>query len=114
MPKMIPGILFPFGSEDLVVPPLALGDLELLQERLAAMQLDAMNRESMGTIIDATHAALQRNYPALTREAVGRLIDLGNMADVIQCVMDISGVKRKSLESEQGKVPAVWAETASS
>lgn len=104
----IPGILFHFGERDLLVPPLSLGDLEELQERLAQLQLNALDIESIKTITDATTAALQRNYPELTRKDVGKLIDVGNMADVITCVMDVSGVRRKALEAEQGKAPATW------
>ena len=52
------------------------------------------------TIVDATHAALKRNYPDLTRADVAELVDLGNMVEVIQSVMDVAGVKRAELEKK--------------
>jgi len=99
MAKLIPGIEFDFGAEVLLVPPLALGDLELMRDRLGSMELGSLDAQSVGTIIDAVLAALQRNYPEMTRERVAKLLDLGNMADAIQCVMDVSGVRRKEIEA---------------
>lgn len=109
MPK-IPGISFDFGAETLLIPPLALGDLELLQERLGRLQAGALDPASVATVLDATHAALRRNYPDITRERVAQLVDLANMGDVIANVMDVAGLRRKELAA--GK-PAAPAETAS-
>jgi hypothetical protein len=49
--------------------------------------------------IDICHASLKRNYPALTREEVGELIDLENLSDVFLAVMDISGLRRKAMDA---------------
>lgn len=100
MPK-IPGIDFDFGGGRIyTVPPLALGDLQGLQGRLAALSgNDALDPASISAVLDATHAALVRNYPALSVAEVGQLVDVGNMFDVISCVMDVTGVKRKAAES---------------
>lgn len=103
----IAGVNFDFGAETLIIPPLALGDLELLQERLAALQLGSLDPQSVSTVIDATLAALLRNYPDMTRARVAALIDLANMAQVIQCVMDVAGMYRKALaDTDPGKAPA--------
>ena len=104
MRKMIPGIEFDFGAEVLVVPPLALGDLELLQDRLGVLQIQTLDATSVGTVIDATLAALQRNYPEITRARVAALIDVANMPEVIQCVMDVAGMRRKEIDA--GKAAA--------
>jgi hypothetical protein len=106
----IPGIQFDFGGgQCYVVPPLSLGALEQLESRLGALQLGSMDRASVATVVDATHAALRRNYPALTREEVAELVDLSNMADVIGCVMDVAGMRRKELQSQQpGKAVPEW------
>ena len=102
MPK-IPGIAFDFGGGQVyIVPPLALGNLQMLQDKLTAMTgVEAMNPASIATVLDATHAALVRNYPDMTREKVGQLVDLGNMFEVIGCVMDVTGAKRKSSEDAE-------------
>lgn len=96
----VKGISFPFNNEQtLVIPPIALGALEQLQERITAFTGDAMDSKSVATVIDASFAALKRNYPDITREEVADLIDVENMAEVFACVMDVSGLKRKAAEA---------------
>lgn len=92
MGKLIKGVALELGGEDFVVPPLALGDLELLQERLAAFSAAQAptDQESVRTVIDATLAALQRNYPEMTRERLVRLLDVGNMHEAMLAVMGVS------------------------
>ncbi len=107
---MTPGIWVDFGGgRRLLVPPLSLGSLELLQDRIDEMPtLQITDRRAVATVIDATHAALRRNYPDVTRDEVGELIDIGNMAEVYGCVLDYSGFKRQA--SEAGNAPAVSAQ----
>jgi len=99
----IKGILFDFGGESLVIPPIALGALEQLQDRVGAFTGDVTDGKQVGTVIDSAYAALRRNYPDITRERVADLIDVGNMAEVFQSVMDVSGLRRKAIES--GEIP---------
>lgn len=110
MPK-IKGLEFDFGGAVLTIPPLSLGDLELLQDRISALQVGSVDPASVGTIIDSTLAALQRNYPEITRADVAALIDLENMVDVLECVMDVSGTRRKATEA--AKKAASAAESSS-
>jgi hypothetical protein len=94
----VKGISFAFNNEDvLVVPPLTIGLLEQLQQRISEVEGNAADPKQIATIIDTVHAALLRNYPEMTRDQVGALIDLGNMNEVFACVMDVSGMKRKAL-----------------
>lgn len=95
----IKGILFDFGGESLVIPPISLGALEQLQERIGSFTGDVTDSQQVGTVIDAAHAALQRNYPEMTRAQVANLIDVANMGDVFTSLMDVSGMRRKALES---------------
>lgn len=104
MPK-IKGNDFDFGLVVLTIPPLSLGDLELLQDRMGTLQVGATDAKSVGTVIDATLAALKRNYPEMTREEVAGMIDLENMVDVLECVMDVSGAKRKAADAAK-KAPS--------
>ena len=94
---MIPGTDFDFGGGRVyTIPPLSLGALEGLQKRLGNLSTgnpgDASN---ISTVLDATHAALKRNYPDITRDEVADLIDLGNMSEVITAVMNIAGLQRR-------------------
>lgn len=97
----VKGISIELGGEQYVVPPIALGALEQLQSRLAGFSGDVSDAAQVSTVIDAAHAALRRNYPQLTRDAVADLIDVSNMAEVFEAVMDISGLKRRSHEEKR-------------
>lgn len=101
----IPGISYPFPGKQLVIPPLSLGDLEQLLDRINAIVAGGMDRGSIGTVIDATHAALRRNYPDMLREEVAGLLDLRNMRDVLNAVMSASGMEAQPV-NDQGEVPA--------
>lgn len=101
----IKGIEVDLAGTLYTIPPLALGDLEAMQERLAEWKGD-LSKESVSTVLDAALAALKRNYPDMTRDAVAAIVDMGNMAEVMEAVMDVSGLKRKAKEAEQGEVPA--------
>lgn len=91
------GIPFDFGAgHNYIVPPLALGDVELLQDRLAALDSQSITSVgSIGTVIDAAHRALARNY-VCTRAQVAGLVDLGNITEVLEMVMDAAGIKRRA------------------
>lgn len=101
---MIPGITVTLGDVAYIVPPLSLGALESLQDRLASFDTGKVTPGSVSVVVDATLLALKRNYPDMTREAVANVLDLGNMLEVMQAVMDVSGVHRKAAEA--GKAEA--------
>lgn len=96
------GIPHDFGGLVLVIPPLSLGAMERLQERLSGMSDDMFDPENLSTVIDTLHAALGRNYPDMTREEVADLVDLENMQEAMACAMDISGLRRKALGAAKG------------
>lgn len=97
----VKGIVISLGGADYVVPPIALGALEQLQERLAKFSGDVSDMAQISTVIDAAHAALLRNYPDMTRAQVADLIDVGNMHAVFEALMDVSGLRRKQAEAAQ-------------
>lgn len=97
------GVKVELGGNVFIIPPIALGALEQLQGRLAKFTGDVQDLEQVATIIDAAYSALKRNYPAMTREDVADLIDVGNMADVFAALMDVSGLIRKAEEAKDPK-----------
>jgi hypothetical protein len=100
--ETVPGIPLVLGGRTYVVPPLSLGSLRRLQDRLTAISTaDALAPATVDTVIEAAHAALRRNYPALTADDLAELVDVGNMHDVISCVLDVSGLKRKEGEASK-------------
>lgn len=101
----VKGIPVELGGEQFVVPPLSLGALEQLQERIANFRGDIGDKDQVATVIDAAHSALKRNYPELDRQTVADGIDVANMAEVFEAVMDVSGLKRKALEAGEAQRP---------
>lgn len=101
----IKGLPVVLGGDTYIVPPIALGALEQLQERITSFTGDVTDLKQVATVIDAAHSALKRNYPDMTRDQVADLIDVGNMADVFEAVMDVSGLKRKGIEAQGEATP---------
>ena len=97
---MVPGVIVRFANgEEMVVPPLTLGAMEVLQDSLMGYD-GSVSRENIATITKATYSALKRNYPEITEDYVrNELLDLGNMLDVMQAVMDVGGLVRKAQEA---------------
>jgi len=93
----------------LVIPPLSLGALEQLHERINAFDGDVSKLENLTTVIEVAHAALRRNYPDMTREQVGDLIGLENMVEVYQACMDVGGAWRKARVAGDGSAQEVAA-----
>jgi len=98
----IPGIRFEFPGKTLVIPPAALGDIEQMEERIAGYA-GGIDKGSIATALDLAYVSLKRNYPDITREEIGRLIDVGNMLQVFEACMDVNGIRRKAQESGQGE-----------
>lgn len=89
----------------LVVPPMNLATIENLQERLATFT-GGIDKNSIGLVVDATLASLQRNYPEITRERViNELLDVSNMEEVMAAVMDVSGLRRKGQQTGEAPKP---------
>jgi hypothetical protein len=99
----VKGISINLVGTDYVVPPIALGNLEALQDRIAAFTGDVTDTKQVSTVIDTAFASLVRNYPEMTREQVGQLVDVGNMIEVFEAVTDVSGLKRKRIEAEKAE-----------
>lgn len=96
------GIKITLGDEVLVVPPLNFRSLQELQARLVEFKA-GVDPESVNVVVDAAHHALKRNYPDMTRENVIDLLDLENMLQVMEAVMDVSGMKRKEAEAKSAE-----------
>lgn len=101
MTVRIKGVTVELNGTNYVIPPIALGALEQLQERIGTFDGNVQDAKQISTVIDCAHAAMRRNYPDMTREEVADLIDIGNMNEVFTAVMDVSGLKRKEQEAAQ-------------
>ena len=105
----VPGVEFPFPGKVLVIPPLSLGDLEQLLDRINSVMAGNMDKDSIATVIDATHAALRRNYPDIERAEVAALLDLRNMRDALDAVMSASGLEVQDAAPGEVVAPSTGA-----
>ena len=104
------GIPIVMDGEVYVVPPLSLGAMEQMQERLDDFE-GGTDPKSIRTVIDATHEALKRNYPNIERDFIAENLDLGNMDEFMRAVMDVSGMNRKAIESANEAVGGEMGES---
>lgn len=84
-----------FGEEQLQVPPLAFGAVVTLQDDVEGLK-DLANGgrptpEQMDVVTKIVHSAVARNYPSISKEEVGEMIDLGNYMEVLDAVLSIAG-----------------------
>lgn len=85
------------GGTTFVVPPIALGALKTLLPKIQSLQLSDQGVPGIAQVEDALEiclAALKRNYPDLTLEQLGDLVDLGNFNALVRAVMGQSGLVR--------------------
>lgn len=94
---LVPGVDFDFGrGVTLCVPPLTIGHLMQYQKGIADLNTNAaLDATSIQTMMNVSLASLKRNYPSITEEALGGIIDLGNIHELMVCVLDVGGVERK-------------------
>ncbi len=103
----VPGIDFDFGGGRIfTIPPLSLNAFKALQQRGDISKVE-LTEKSIDACMAAVHAALRRNYPEITIDQVGELVDLSNLHEVMQCVLDVAGLKRKKVReaAAEGNVP---------
>lgn len=100
--RMIPGISLDLSGETFIVPPLSLGSIEIYEDDLDSIQ-SFKPKDQRRLIVNVALAALNRNYPDLTREKLVGLLDLDNMNEVLSATMDVAGLKRKEIEAGSGE-----------
>jgi hypothetical protein len=94
---MIPGVSVTMGGQEWTVPPLTLGQLRRLMPLVKQLtEIGAQMGESqIAAVVEIVTAALQRNYPDLTTDAVEEVLDLGNSAQVLHVVLIGSGLRER-------------------
>lgn len=100
---MIDGITLKLGEEERVVPPLSLRALRRLAPKLKSIQnLGAAlpNDEQIDVVVEVVLAALNRNYPEMTKEQVEDALDTGNMTSVLMAIFTSSGLQRGAVTGE--------------
>ena len=105
---MVKGVRFEFGNgEELTIPPLSLGAIEVLENEHGEVSTWAPN---VDMVCKLAGLSLKRNYPDMTDDHIKNdLLDVSNMLDVFNAVLDIGGLGRKAQEQEEsaGENPPV-------
>jgi hypothetical protein len=88
------GIAVRMGAREWIVPPLNLRQLKRLAPKFALLGTvgAGMGDEQIDALVEIAHAALSRNYPALTPEEVAELVDLGNAGVLVKAIVGASGL----------------------
>lgn len=93
------------GGTVYTVPPLALGALRRLLPKIQALSLGEDLMPDLSQVVDLLEiclAALQRNYPDMTLEELGDIVDLGNFKQLVAVVMGQSGLEVKTAPEGNG------------
>jgi hypothetical protein len=96
------GVTIQFPDGPLVVPPLNLRSVRELKSRIVTF---TGTLDDMDVVADVLHAALLRNYPEMTMDQVADMVDVGNMGEVMQAVMGVSGLVPKDGASGEAAAP---------
>ncbi len=84
------------GEEEYRIPPLGLLGVQEISGDLTSLQgmRGVPTKEQMGIVVAVVHSAMKRNYPKLTVEEVGEMLDLENFNRIFGAVMRIAGFVR--------------------
>lgn len=102
---MIPGKEVKLGDRTFTMPPipfLALKKHKALLARMIQGDVDPVKlfETDFDGLFDCVYLTLKRNYPALTEEELGALMDLANLKDAIGAMMGGAGFEEKSASGE--------------
>ena len=91
---LIPGVTIAMAGRDWMVPPLTIGQLRRLLPKIRSIRNLGVNMESedIASLVEVVLAAMQRNYPEMTAEALEEHLDLGNSKHVLTAVLTGSGL----------------------
>lgn len=83
--------------------PLNLGDLRRLEPALLGLeQRTRSGFSAMLSLVPVIHASLRKLHSELTLEELEEMIDLNIFPELLDRVLDLSGLKRNSLAGEAG------------
>jgi hypothetical protein len=85
------GVEVDIGGVIYEIPPLSLGSIERLQPKLQSFDTLTDFAAKQVIILEVVHAALKRNYPALTVDDLKELLDAENLWPVFWATMQASG-----------------------
>jgi hypothetical protein len=93
---------------ELIIPPHNFYNMRRMRDKLKALKVekDTASLESMDIIIDLVVPALRQNYRNVPRWLVDQTIKADNMMQIMEALMDVSGLKRKEAAEKKVKAAA--------
>ncbi len=85
------GVAITVGGRTLVLPPLSFGYLRRNADKFTGLAGANDASAVMDTMIEMAHAALSRNYPEMTLEEVGELLDSNTSKVIFEALKQVSG-----------------------
>jgi hypothetical protein len=86
----VPGTNLPLGGQDYVLAPLNAAAVKQYRDKIANVFVGGL--PDIGLVAELAFNSLRRNYPDITIAVVEEMIDYGNMFDVWEVLMNISGL----------------------
>lgn len=86
----VPGKEMQLGGKDFILPPLNAAAVKQYRDQISAVFVGQL--PDIELVSKLAYAALKRNYPEITAEQVDDMIDYGNMLDVWENLMNLSGL----------------------
>jgi len=84
------------GMKEYLIAPLNFRSLKALRGKINDIQAVGIpNSDQIDIMLEVTHAAIKRNYPALQKDQLEDMIDMGNFQDVFMAVIIGSGLEKK-------------------
>jgi hypothetical protein len=93
---MIKGKTMKLGEMELVLAPLNLEALMELEPRFALLETIGQGMPSkpqLELVLDIAYYSAIRNHPNVTRDELKKAVDMGNLAELLACVMGNSGLE---------------------
>ncbi len=85
------------NGRQLQLSPLSLGDLRRLESALlGAEQKIAQGFGSMLSLVPVIHASISKLHPEIALEELEEMLDLNNFTEVLDRVLEASGLKRSA------------------
>jgi hypothetical protein len=89
---------------ELALSPLNLGDLRRLEPALlGTAQTAESGLASMLALVPVIHASISKLHPEIAMEELEKMLDLNVFPDVLNRVLEISGLARKATADGSGR-----------
>lgn len=86
----VPGKSVTLGGQELVLAPLNAAAVKQYRDQIKAVFVGSM--PDIELVAKLAHASLSRNYPDMTLAEVEDMIDFGNLFDVWEDLLNLSGM----------------------